>query len=306
MFISKTGFTNEVPEIPVLSYPKNGEVGILNLDTLTWGAVDGAVMYSLQISKSPDFDSLFFDSEVGFNFYQLRELQLGNIDFYWRVKANNGGNVSEYSDTGHFVSSIEAPILVYPEMNDDSISIAPEFRWMQVDGATKYRLQISRSPLFQEKYIVYDVDTITVTYHTPTPLEPKKSYYWRVFSMTDQYQGPKSEFRRFVTPDVTDILDEDGIPDQFSLGQNFPNPFNPSTTIKYSIPAANVGASHNLFVQLKVYDALGRKIATLVNRVKQPGNYEVNFDAGNLPSGIYYYKIEIEGFTETKKMVLLK
>jgi len=77
-------------------------------------------MYSFEISKSATFDSIYIQNEVGFNFHQLKELELGNIDFYWRVKAHNGGNVSEYSNIGHFVSSIKAPILVYPENNDDS------------------------------------------------------------------------------------------------------------------------------------------------------------------------------------------
>ncbi len=314
MFITKTGFTNDTPYVPVLTYPANGEVGILALDTLKWQQVDGAVMYTLQISKTASFDSLYLEKEVGFNFYQLRELELGNVDFYWRVNANNGGNESQYSGTGHFVSSIEAPVLISPAKND-TVPVTPEFEWTAVNGATKYRLQISRSPLFQERYIVYDVDTITTTKHTSAELEGGKSHYWRVFSMTDGYQGPSSESKRFITEKVTGIKDNEKTEFNFTLLQNYPNPFNPSTTIKYTIPELYNSPSHDVanssfLVTLKIYDVLGRNVATLVNEKQTPGTYQVVFDAnsvqGTLQSGIYFYRITAGKYSQTRKMLLLK
>ncbi len=92
-------------------------------------------------------------------------------------------------------------------------------------------------------------------------------------------------------------------PGIFTLYQNYPNPFNPTTKIKYSIP---VGTQHAVSVQLKVYDILGREVATLVNKQQQPGNYEVEFNASNLSSGVYFYRIITNDFTATKKFVLLK
>ena len=89
------------------------------------------------------------------------------------------------------------------------------------------------------------------------------------------------------------------IPSNFELKQNYPNPFNPSTTLSFVI-------GHSSFVSLKVYDLLGREVATLVNETKTPGNYEVNFNAPNLPSGIYLYKLQAGSLTESKKMILLK
>jgi len=88
-------------------------------------------------------------------------------------------------------------------------------------------------------------------------------------------------------------------PINYSLTQNYPNPFNPSTTINYSIPKSS-------FVNLSVYDILGRKVSTLVNEEKTAGNYKVGFNAINLPSGMYFYKIKMGSFVQTKKMVLLK
>jgi hypothetical protein len=110
------------------------------------------------------------------------------------------------------------------------------------------------------------------------------------------------------------------LPLKFSLLQNFPNPFNPVTKIKYKIPSATLRrAQSDNWVTLKVYDVLGNEIVTLVNEEKQPGTYEVEFNSHsgegrNLTSGIYFYQLRIggpeinsgQGFIVTKKMVLLK
>ncbi len=89
------------------------------------------------------------------------------------------------------------------------------------------------------------------------------------------------------------------IPSEYTLAQNYPNPFNPSTNIVFSI-------KENGFVLLKVYDILGKEVATLVNEQKPAGNYEVEFDASTLSSGMYIYKIQSGNFIETKKMLLMK
>jgi photosystem II stability/assembly factor-like uncharacterized protein len=85
----------------------------------------------------------------------------------------------------------------------------------------------------------------------------------------------------------------------YHLSQNYPNPFNPITTITYTIP-------NESFVELKIYDLLGREITTLVNERKSAGNYSVDFNASNLPSGVYFYRMEAGSFVSTKKFVLLK
>jgi Secretion system C-terminal sorting domain len=85
----------------------------------------------------------------------------------------------------------------------------------------------------------------------------------------------------------------------FSLNQNYPNPFNPSTTISYQLSAEGL-------VSLKVYDVLGKEISTLVNEIKQSGAHEVNFDASGYTSGIYLYKMTVNNFTQTRKMIVLK
>lgn len=89
------------------------------------------------------------------------------------------------------------------------------------------------------------------------------------------------------------------IPARFELKQNYPNPFNPVTKINYQLPVSN-------FVRLKIYDILGKEIMTLVNEKQNAGSYSVNFDAGNLSSGIYFYQLTTDGYSDTKRMVLIK
>ncbi|HMQ78734.1 MAG TPA: zinc-dependent metalloprotease [Ignavibacteria bacterium] len=89
------------------------------------------------------------------------------------------------------------------------------------------------------------------------------------------------------------------IPEKFDLSQNYPNPFNPGTMILFSIPKS-------LFAKLTIFDATGRMLAILVNEELRPGKYEVEWDASQHASGVYYYKMETDNFTETKKMILLK
>jgi photosystem II stability/assembly factor-like uncharacterized protein len=89
------------------------------------------------------------------------------------------------------------------------------------------------------------------------------------------------------------------IPNVYALEQNYPNPFNPTTSISFSLPKAGV-------VELKVYDILGKEVATLVNGFNQAGSHTVNFDASALSSGIYFYTLKSADFTDTKKMVLVK
>jgi hypothetical protein len=98
---------------------------------------------------------------------------------------------------------------------------------------------------------------------------------------------------------VTGIAGENLSIKQFKLQQNYPNPFNPSTTINYSI--AKEGQ-----VKLNVYDMLGNNVAAIANENKQPGNYSIQFNASALPSGIYFYRLESAGYSDTKKFILMK
>lgn len=98
---------------------------------------------------------------------------------------------------------------------------------------------------------------------------------------------------------ITEVDSKETVLKDFSLSQNYPNPFNPSTSIEYSV-------SSNEFVTLKVYDVLGREISTLINQQMNPGEYQIQFDASNLSSGIYFYELKAGKYKITRKMLLLR
>jgi hypothetical protein len=107
-------------------------------------------------------------------------------------------------------------------------------------------------------------------------------------------------WKRPISEMITSVKIISGeIPNSFNLRQNFPNPFNPSTSIKYDLPK-------NSFVKLIVFDELGREVKTLVNENQTAGTYEITFNGLLLPSGVYMYRLTTESFTQTKKMLLIK
>ncbi len=115
----------------------------------------------------------------------------------------------------------------------------------------------------------------------------------------NSYQDVTKWAATFIGDNAVGVNDNPAIVNTFNLEQNYPNPFNPTTQIKYSIAKAGL-------VNIKVYDVLGRQVAELINHNQNVGEYTVNFNASNLTSGVYLYKIESGSFTATKKMMLLK
>jgi hypothetical protein len=110
------------------------------------------------------------------------------------------------------------------------------------------------------------------------------------------------DFEQVGTININPIGTE--VPSTFNLYQNYPNPFNPSTKIKFAIPSDVKCETSE--VKMVIYDITGKKITTLVNEKLNPGTYEVTFDGSNLPSGIYFYKLNAGNFSETKRMILIK
>jgi hypothetical protein len=138
-------------------------------------------------------------------------------------------------------------------------------------------------------------------------LSVSTTYFWRVRAKNSSGSSYYSNVWDFKTS-VTGIKPiSSAIPLNYKLYENYPNPFNPSTKIKFSIPLSplserGVGG----FVTLIIYDLLGREVITLVNEQLNPGTYEVTFDGSALSSGLYFYRITSGDFTDVKKMMLIK
>jgi hypothetical protein len=168
----------------------------------------------------------------------------------------------------------------------------------------------------REQIIATMLDTLTIEYYSST--DSGLVGYWRFDEFEDLgvNGGGADDIRDFsvnanhadaeglptLVPSgaLVSVSKEDAVlPDKFYLAQNYPNPFNPSTTISFSLPEVS-------YVSLKVFNALGEEIETLVTKELSAGNYKYDWNAINLPSGIYFYKLQSENFVETKKMILLK
>ena len=142
--------------------------------------------------------------------------------------------------------------------------------------------------------------SLEVSTGAPTGLQSAAVVEMNTTSAAFAYVGTNSTNAYFNNQDWTvDVQVEEGTPENYSLEQNYPNPFNPSTTIKFRIPESS-------FVSLRVYNVLGKEVATLVSEEMNAGSYEVNFQASNLSSGVYFYKLESGNFVKTNKMILMK
>jgi len=120
------------------------------------------------------------------------------------------------------------------------------------------------------------------------------------FVIASGYTGAVSNGVQIYTDVITGVVNTSTeIPKEYSISQNYPNPFNPTTKINFALPKSG-------FVSLKIYDLLGREVASLVNEVKSAGQYTADFNASQFTSGIYFYKIEANGFSQVKKMMLIK
>jgi hypothetical protein len=123
-----------------------------------------------------------------------------------------------------------------------------------------------------------------------------------VVSGTNLFAGIHCQgvWRRPVSEMITSVdRPNTDLPTKFSLDQNYPNPFNPSTTISFNLPSRS-------FVSLKVYNLLGKEVASIVSKILSTGNYTRQWNAVGMPSGVYFYRLQAGSFTETKKLLLLR
>jgi len=220
----------------------------------------------------------------------------GNV----RITATDDGGKS-VSDT---FSVVVDPVNDPPEINlpdsitfrNDSYVVIQLWEYANdvetVDSLLEFECSTDTSALF----IDYNPQTDVVTLSASDYLGSCHLYV----TVIDDSNASASDTMGIRVESVTGLIDVTSIlPIKYELFQNYPNPFNPATTITYQIPEITN-------VSLKVYDVLGREVATLVNEEKLTGNYEVEFNAIKLTSGIYFYQIKTDKFIETKKMQLLR
>ena len=168
---------------------------------------------------------------------------------------------------------------------------------------------------YNELTSVEEYNPVTNTWETKTPMHWERAglvsgvIEGRIYAIGGGFHqsihdliilSAVEEYNPTLDPtDVEDLEKSEALLTEFNLYQNYPNPFNPLTKIRYSVPQSST-------VVIKVFDILGNEIETLVNVVKPAGSYELNWNAENLPSDVYFCKMQSGNFVETKKMILVK
>ncbi len=293
------------PPVPVLAYPPKYATNVEDSVILRWNYPPHSAYYRLQVSTDSTFASnILFDKSEITDTAQMITILNGQQKYYWRVMSFNAGGTSSFSSPFSFTTGYPgSTLLAYPLNNAADIPTDTTLYWYQSKDASEYSFMLARSLDFSPSSIVYNVTGIADTFYNVTGLNPFTIYFWKVRASNQYGNGLWSEVRRFRTVAATGVEEEYIIPTEYALEQNYPNPFNPSTTIRISIPESG-------YVSLKVYNMLGQEVITLVDEFMNAGTYNVEFNSSMITnhyaSGVYLYRLKVNDFAASKKMILMK
>ncbi len=299
---------------PTVLFPINGSVS-QRTDTLIfkWNPNSTATQYLFQLSGNRSFSSCIVnDSNVTDTTRKIIALA-HQTKYFWRVSAYGAGRYGAFSAVDSFttiVATPTVPLLVSPISQIDQPR-KTIFIWNFSPSATKYHIQIaSISDLdsiggFKAVNVIFDSTTADTSTKLSTPLAATTNYFWHVSAIDTGGTSNYSATANFTTGLKLDAVDEhSGIPKEFALFQNFPNPFNPSTMIRYDLPK-------NSYVKITIYNILGQVVTNLVDGMQAANRYCVEWNASGLSSGIYFYRMIADGirgekFVSIKKLLLLR
>ena len=259
--------------------------------TFNWASLENTSQYLLQLSEEPDFSSIHVSSTIS----DTAEL-ITNIDeavqYYWRVRGSNIAGPGPWTDARKYVLIMPPTELELQYRGNDKITLKWEDNSDVEDGYIIERLSNDA-----DDFVVIDsLEGSNDEYEDLNIDEMEGNYTYRVKSYKDTVESVYSNEANMV---FTDSETEEEMPQEFTLLQNYPNPFNPTTQIIFNLPKS----SH---VKLEVFNSMGQKVSSLVNRRMNSGSHNVTFDATNLPSGVYMYRIDAGEVSMTKKMLLIK
>lgn len=296
--ISNTNFTITPLVEPSLAFPADSATGVSSSLSFRWNPVQLATTYHLQVARNPGFaiNVVLNDSTLTDTTRALAGLLNGTI-YYWRVRAKNPDGVSAWSTIRSFTTlAAPAQVTLVAPTNQAVIGVdSVEFRWNRQAVAETYWLEYSSDSTFSVSLID---STLTDTTLVARQLQSDQAYWWRARAKNSLGWGPFSAVRKFTVL-ITSVTEGVGLPGEFSLEQNFPNPFNPSTVIRFGLP-------QQAHVKLEIFNTLGQRVAVLADETYAAGFQSVSFNAAGLTSGVYVYRLTAGDFVETRKLLLLK
>lgn len=288
---------------PFPLFPYQDAEFISTVITFKWKDVPLAESFQLELSTEPSFTKVdqFIDNILG-NEVKVKGLIEGTR-YYWRIR-------SVISDQNSHFSRRKSFLIVLPPPSDLSVSTSANNGFVQLNWQNNSSLAnnivIERKAKDSDDEIFTVIDTIDAkrTSYVDALVENNKAYLYRVRAINKFVSSPSSDSADISILNKT-VSAEDEIPKEFQLQQNYPNPFNPQTTIKYSV-------KEDSHITITIYTMIGEKVATLVDKTQNAGNYDIVWNASNYPSGIYIYIMAAESstsnstFQNVKKMILLK
>ena len=291
-----------LPGTPQLLAPLNDINTLGDTVAFNWQGDEYSDDFRIQVSMVESFSSRLFDID------NIKDTTItldgfeGATTYYWRVRANNNGGSSDFSEPFKFATGF--PILttlLYPEDVSLDVELNPTFIWNSSDLATEYVLQLSEGLDINLDNLMIDT-LVTDTTFKYEILEVNKIYSWRILASNDFGQSDWTGIFKFktVVDSIVSVEDVDlNLPQEYTLEQNYPNPFNPVTTITFGIPEGGM-------TSLRVYNIIGQEIDVLLNEDLQAGIYNISFDASDMTSGLYLYRLQSKDFVSIKKMLLIK
>ncbi|MEW5842223.1 MAG: FlgD immunoglobulin-like domain containing protein [Bacteroidota bacterium] len=303
VYVEEVATVQNKPDKPMLVYPSNGQNNLPAQLNLKWHKTNYADSYRCELASDAAFNQvLASDSALTDTVRQITLVNHGK-KYYWRIRAKNNAGTSQFSDVWNFIT-----IIPQPNQLAAVLSNPKEVKLTWSDNSNGEFGFIIERKKNNDNYAVIDSALSNETSYVDKNVTQGFTYVYKIKAYTDAAESAYSNEASVTVTDVREIE----LPREFSLGQNYPNPFNPTTTISYTIPSVETAhVSSQQYVVLKVYDLLGREVATLVNEEKAPGNYEVTFDGEtrrgeSLPSGVYFYRFSVGFFSDIKKMVVIK
>jgi photosystem II stability/assembly factor-like uncharacterized protein len=297
------------PAAPQLVDPPDGSSDVSTTPTLNWDSVQYAASFRVQLSTDSTFATTLINA-AGLTFSQYNVpggVLNNNTRYFWRVNASNNAGTGPYSQVWDFNTVISppvaAPTLLAPTNGATNQPLNLTLDWNDVFGTTGYKLLISNDSLFNTSLLD---TTITASQFTvPAGLLSGSSvYFWRVRGFNIGGFGPWSVTWRFTTQIIGIEPISEIIPSAYMLYDNFPNPFNPETSINFDIPS--VSGNSGVTTKLVIYDLTGQVIAVPVDSELRPGKYSIKWNAENYASGVYFYRLSAGRFYGIKKMVVVK
>lgn len=260
--------------------------------------------FYIERSYSPDTTSGWEAiGSVGQNSRQFFDYWVSNnVTYYYRVYAYAGAERSDYSNIAFTTAIIDTSIIPIAPSNliiTDTTSTSITINW-EDNSDIESGFIIARRK--QDEVVFKYIDTVgtDILTYQEVGLTPDNLYFYKVCAYNDFGLSDFTNTVSTYTQNSTSIVNQTNlISESFYLGNNYPNPFNPSTNI-------NFGITKSSFVKLKVYNSIGREVDVLLSRRLQPGSYNVIWNAENYTGGVYFYRLETENYSETKKMILIK